>query len=248
MGEKLITSKSYGQYCPLALAVELLDRRWTLLVISRLLDGCTTFSEIHRGIPRISPSLLSNRLSELEHAGLVIHRQSTGENRRSYVLTDAGKDLDGIVNQLAIWGQHWARDNEMEDLDLGFLAWSISLRINTSAMPAGRTVMEFEFTGAPAEYKRFWLVHTDGKVDMCLKNPGFEADLLINADLRQFVETWRGFRDLRTEIRSSRIQLTGPRALKKAFPGWLLLSSLAPYERKNGGREQRLYADTRSKL
>lgn len=247
MKNKARTSKGYGQYCPLALAVELLGRRWTILVVSRLLDGCTTFGEIQQGIPRISPSLLSTRLSELEHAGLVIREKIGEQARYSYALTEAGKDLDDIVNQLAIWGQHWARDNEMEDLDLAFLAWSMSVRINTSAMPSGRTVMEFEFTGAPSEFKRFWLVHTDGKVDMCLKHPGFETDLLVKSDIRRFVEAWRGFRDLRTEVRSSRIHLTGPKELKKRFPDWLLLSGLASFGRKNGGREQRLSVGTQSR-
>lgn len=248
MAKKQNRSRSYGQYCPLALATELLCRRWTVLVVSRLLDGCTTFNEIHQGVPRISPSLQSTRLSELEHAGIVIRKKPARRARHTYELTDAGKDLDDIVNQLAIWGQHWARDNELEDLDLAFIAWSMSLRIDTNAMPPGQTVLEFEFSGAPTEFKRFWLVNTDRKIDMCLKHPGLETDLLIKADLRRFVETWRGFRNLRTEISSSRIRLTGPRDLKKAFPSWLQLSSLAPFERRNGGREQRLSVNTKSRI
>lgn len=233
-------SKSYGQYCPLALATELLCRRWTVLVVSRLIDGCTTFNQIHAGVPRISPSLLSTRLAELEHAGLLVRSPAAGGARSRYEITQAGRDLEGIIDGLAVWGQHWARDMEMEDLDLGFLAWSMHLRIKTEAMPPGRTVMEFQFSGTPAEFRCFWLVNTDGKVDMCLKHPGFETDLLINADLLIFVEAWRGFRDLRREIRASRIRLTGPTQLKKAFPDWLLLSALAPYKRQNSGREQRL--------
>ena len=240
--------KTYGQYCPLALATEMLCRRWTVLIVSRLIDGCTTFNDIHQGVPRISPSLLSTRLSELEHAGIVIRRQQKGHKRYSYELTEAGQDLEDIVTQLAIWGQHWARDNEMDDLDLGFLAWSMHLRMDSDAMPSGRTVMQFEFTGAPTDFQRFWLVNTDCKIDMCLKNPGFEVDLLITADLRRFVEAWRGFRDLRAEIRSHQIHLTGPKELKRAFPDWLQLSSLAPFERKNGGREQRLAAGKAARL
>lgn len=236
------TSGSYGQYCPLALATELLCRRWTVLVVSRLLDGCTTFNEIHQGVPRISPTLLSTRLAELEHAGIAKRRKRKGSNRHSYELTQAGRDLENIIEQLAVWGQHWARDMEMDDLDLGFLAWSMHLRMNTDLMPPGRTVLQFEFSGAPADCRRFWLVNTDGTVDMCLKHPGFETDLLIAADLRRFVETWRGFRDLHAEIRASRIRLTGPRELKKAFPDWLMMSMFAAYGRKSSGRERRLSA------
>ncbi len=238
MPGKRRSANGYGQYCPLALASELLCRRWTVLVISRLLDGCTTFNEIHQGVPRISPSLLSTRLKELEHAGLLRRRKAGNRNR--YELTEAGCGLDGIVDGMAVWGQHWARDMTLDDLDPAFLAWSMHLRLDGAAMPPGRTVLQFEFSGAPADCRRFWLVNTDGNVDMCLKHPGFDTDLLIDADLRAFVETWRGFRDLREEIRASRIRLTGPRDLKKAFPDWLKLSALAPYERKADGRERRL--------
>ncbi|MEO1574532.1 MAG: helix-turn-helix domain-containing protein, partial [Pseudomonadota bacterium] len=149
-------SQSYGQYCPLALAAELLCRRWTVLVVSRLLDGCRTFNEIHQGIPRMSPSLLSTRLSELEHAGLLIRVRSGEHKRYRYEPTDACLDLNDVVDGLAVWGQKWARDMTLDDLDPAFLAWSMSLRMNTDAMPPGRTVIEFTFSGTPAEFRRFW--------------------------------------------------------------------------------------------
>ena len=234
------SSGSYGQYCPLALATELLCRRWTILIVSRLIDGCTTFNEIHQGVPRISPSLLSTRLGELEHAGIVTRKKRKNTRGHTYEVTQAGRDLEDIITNLAVWGQHWARDNDMDDLDLGFLAWSMSLRINSDQMPPGRTVLEFEFSGAPTDFRRFWLVNNDGKIDMCFKHPGYDTDLLVRADLRVFVETWRGFRNLSTEIRASRVRLTGPRDLKKAFPNWLMLSMFADIERKAPGRERRL--------
>lgn len=234
--------QGYGQYCPLALATELLCRRWTILVVSRLLDGCSTFNEIHRGVPRISPSLLSQRLTELEDAGIARRHQLPGRKGYTYEVTPAGRELEGIVDQMAVWGQRWARDMDMDDLDIGFLAWSMHLRLNTAAMPPGRTVMHFEFSGAPADCRRFWLVNNDGAVDMCLKDPGFDTDLLIEADLRTFVEAWRGFRRLDGEIRAGRIRLIGPRVLQRAFPEWLLLSALSVHPRQRVGREQRLAA------
>ncbi len=242
MSKKGAKSSSYGQYCPLALATELLCRRWTILVVSRLIDGCTTFNEIHQGVPKISPSLLSTRLSELEHAGLVTRRKLRGESRYRYEPTEAARELTELIDGLAVWGQQWARDMKLDDLDPAFLAWSMSLRMNTDAMPTGRTVIEFEFTGTPAALRRFWLVNNDGKVDMCLKDPGFESDLYVESDLHLFVEAWRGFRDLRQEIRSGKIRLTGPRKLKASFADWLLLSALAPYRRRVNGRERRLSA------
>lgn len=232
--------RGYGQYCPLALASELLCQRWTVLVISRLLDGCTTFNEIHRGVPRISPSLLSQRLSELEHYRILKRRKRRGQQGHSYHLTDAGKELEPLVEQMAVWGHHWARDNTPDDLDLGFLAWSMHLRIDTALLPEGRTVFEFQFSGAPTDSRQFWLVVNDDTVDMCLKHPGFDTDLLVRSDLRRFVEAWRGFRDLRHEIRTGRIRLTGPSTLEKAFPKCLMLSMFAGVERKRPGSERRL--------
>lgn len=128
--------RGYGQYCPLALATELLCRRWTILVISRLIDGCQTFSEIHRGVPRISPSLLSQRLSELEHAGIVTRRERKDARGCRYEITEAGRELEEVVWKLSVWGQNWARDMQVDDLDPAFLAWSMHLRMNGEAMRA----------------------------------------------------------------------------------------------------------------
>ena len=229
----------YGQYCPLALAAEVLCERWTILVISRIIEGCTTFSDIHRGLPRVSPSLLSRRLGELVDTGVIQRRPLKGRRGYSYHLTEAGADLRDLVMGMAIWGQRWARDMKMEDFDPAFLAWSMHLRLNVEAMPPGRTVLEFDFSGA-REASRFWLINEDGKVDMCLKHPGFDSDIVVASDLRLFVEAWRGIRDMREEIQRGRIKLDGPRHLKRAFPQWMQLHVLASYSRKRRGREYRL--------
>jgi DNA-binding HxlR family transcriptional regulator len=232
--------RHYGQYCPLALAAELLCERWTLLVISRLLDGCTQFNEIHRGVPRISPSLLSQRLAALERAGLVVREPAARGKPRRYAVTEAGRELEPIIMDVAAWGQRWSRDMTHDDLDPGFLAWSMHRRIDTARMPPGKTVIELEFTGAPKGCRRFWLVHDGGTVEMCLKHPGFEVDVRVLSDIRVFVEAWRGIRDLRAEISAGRIRVSGPPRLCSQFPAWLQLSQLAEFPRKRPGRESRL--------
>lgn len=237
----------YGQYCPLALAAEVLSERWSLLVISRLIDGCRRFNEIQRGLPRISATMLSQRLQTLEDAG-VLERKALGRGRgHEYRLTASGRELEPVIDSLAGWGQRWARDMDLDDLDVRFLAWSVHTRIDAAAMPEGRTVLEFEFLGVPGDCCYFWLVNDRGKIDMCLKHPGFEIDLQIRSDLRRFVETWRGFRSLREEIRRGQIRLRGPESLKKSFPDWLLLSSLAHIERQRAGRERTTSRRTRSR-
>jgi DNA-binding HxlR family transcriptional regulator len=236
--------RGYGQYCPLSLAVEVLGERWTILVVSRLLDGCRRFNDIHRGVPRMSASLLAQRLAQLEHAGLVERRPARQGRGHDYLLTEAGRELEPIVMDLAVWGQRWARDMVTDDLDPGFLAWSMHRRLNTEAMPPGRTVIEFRFPDAPVDVRRFWLVNTDGIVEMCLKHPGFDVDLQVEAPVRRFVEAWRGLRSLRREIAAGVVRLEGPSQLRRAFPDWLLLSELAPFPRCRTGAEQKLAAET----
>lgn len=233
-------AKGYGQYCPLALAAELLCQRWTLLVVSRLVDGCSRFNEIHRGVPQMSPSLLSKRLSELERSGLVRIRKSSNGSGHEYLPNEACLELAPLIDDLAIWGQKWARDMADDDLDPAFLVWSMHLRMDTTAMPPGRTVIEFKFSGASTDLERFWLINRDGDVEMCLKDPDLDVDLLVTANLRRFVEAWRGLRDLRSEIQRGRIKLSGPKALCEGLPEWLQLSALAPYRRMRSGRERRL--------
>lgn len=234
--------RGYGQYCPFALAAELLCERWTLLVISRVIDGCARFNEIHRGVPKISATLLSQRLKQLEHAGLIVRKKVKNERGHIYVLTDAGRDLDPIIMSLAVWGQKWSRDMENDDLDPAFLAWSMHTRLNLEKMPEERTVLEFAFTGYQKGIFRFWLIVEKGSADMCLKYPGFESDLVIHAEIRRFVEAWRGFRDLRQEIANGNIRLEGHRAYQKALPDWLMLSALAPFPRQVG-KEAEINAD-----
>jgi hypothetical protein len=181
--------------------------------------------------------MLTKRLRQLELAGLVQSQPSRKGKPRSYAVTAAGQELSPLIDSLAVWGQHWARDMCLDDLDPGFLAWSMHMRLDPARMPPGRTVLAFEFTGAPRDCRRFWLVNEGGSVDMCLKDPGYEVDVHVRADLRCFIEAWRGIRDLRAEIRARRIELIGTPSLVKRFPDWLRLSGLAVYPRLRPGRE-----------
>lgn len=233
-------AQGYGQYCPLSLASEILCQRWTVLVVSRVIAGCTRFNEIHRGLPQMSPTLLSQRLEQLVHAGILETRPTPNGRWHEYVLTPAGEDLEPLVNTMAVWGQRWARDMEMEDLDPAFLVWSMHTRVHTDRMPEGRTVIEFSFSNAPPDARHFWLVCEADDVEMCLKDPGHEVDLRVHSDLRVFIEAWRGFRDYEAEIAAGRIELIGPIPLKKQFPSWMGLHVLAGVPRLRDGRERRL--------
>src|SRR5262249_38773148 len=130
------------------------------------------------------------------------------------------------------WGQRWARDIRPEDLDPGWLVWNIRRRLNTSAMPPGRTVIEIEFTDAPKASRRFWLIHTEGEADVCLKHPGFAVDVAMRTPVRALAEAWRGLRPMKDAIAAGVIRLEGDPSVCRALPGWLLLSASAHIERR----------------
>ena len=96
---------TYDQPCPVAQAMEILDERWTLLVIRELLSGSTRFNDLRRGVPRMSPALLVKRLRRLERAGIV-RREAVG-GRIRYTLTTAGDDLAPVIETLRAWGTRW---------------------------------------------------------------------------------------------------------------------------------------------
>jgi DNA-binding HxlR family transcriptional regulator len=226
--------QEYGQFCPVALASEVLAERWTFLVVRELLAGAARFNEIRRGVPRLSGTLLKQRLETLQKAGIVECQRSTDHIRANYTLTAAGLALRPVVASLGEWGQRWARDIEGCDLDPGWLVWAMHRRLNTAAMPAGRTVIEIEFSDAPANARRFWLVHHQGRVDVCLKDPGHETTVRVSTRIRTLAEVWRGLRSLPEELRAKTIRVEGASEHRRAFPQWLLLSVFAPIPRERG--------------
>lgn len=224
--------QEFGQFCPVALASEVLTQRWTLLILRELMAGSSRFNDIRRGVPKISASLLKTRLDTLEHADIVERQRHADRDIDEYFLTDAGKELKSVLTAIGTWGQRWARDIRPRDLDPGWLVWNIHRRLDSGEMPEGRTVIQIEFTDAPRNDRYFWLVHEEQRVDVCLKPPGFPVDITVRTTVRIMAEVWRGIRNLRQEIRSGRIELIGKTALRRAFPKWLLLSVYAPIRRQ----------------
>ena len=232
--------KRYGQYCPVAIASEVLGERWTILVVMVLADGFHRFNQIQRALPRISASTLNQRLKSLELAAIVEKQPLEGSESDGYFLTEAGEELGELVYQLGAWGHRWGRDLEPDDLDPEHLIWSMHMRMNLAAMPKERTTIAFEFSDQPATKRYFWIVAENGVSQACLKNPGYDETLKVTAHLQPFTYAWRGFTSLREEIRKGNIRIQGPRALVRAFPDWLLLSMLAGEERRREGRERQL--------
>ncbi len=218
--------KGYGQFCPVAKASEVIGERWTALIIRELICGDASFNDIRKGVPLMSPSLLSKRLKTLESTGVIERHEST--SGVSYSLTEAGEELRPIIMKLGAWGQRWARsDMSRKDLDPSLLMWDMHRRIDTSVFPKSRTVLLFEFTDYTSKMRRWWLVVHKGEVDICLKDPGHDVDMHVVTSLRTMAEIWMGDISVNKARNDDRLTVHGPTALKRSMSSWLGLSVFA---------------------
>ena len=222
----------YGQFCPVAMAAEVLCTRWTVLVLREMYAGSTRFNELRRGVPLMSPTLLSKRLKELENFG-VIERVKTAEpGVFEYRLTAAGHELQSIVMGLGVWGQRWVEtQSSLKNLDPSLLMWDMRRNLNPTPMPHRRCVIQFLYP-ALANKQRYWLVIDRGAVDLCLIDPGFEVDLYVVADLRAMTAIWMGLTTVRAEVQAGHLKLTGEADLKRSMQTWLGLSPFAKEKKR----------------
>jgi DNA-binding HxlR family transcriptional regulator len=214
---------SYHQFCPVAKAMELLDERWTLLVVRELVAGSKHFNELRRGVPRMSPTLLSKRLQQLVRAG-VVDRRAVG-NEVHYVLTRAGQELGPVVQALGAWGVRWIGEIGDQDLDPKLLMWDMHRNIDQDAVPDGRTVVRFSFSDVPSKIRDWWLVITSGEeADVCDFDPGYDIAVTVSTSLRQMILLWRGDLTWPTALGSGAVEMHGPDALRRAVPRWFIPS------------------------
>jgi DNA-binding HxlR family transcriptional regulator len=211
--------RGYGQYCPITRAVEVLGERWTLLIVRDLLCGATRFNELARGNPRLSRTLLSKRLRQLETAGIIDH---VGDE---YLLTEAGEDLRPLVMGLGEWGAKWQFDDPRQsELDAELLMWWVHTRLDFSVLPDRRFVIEFRFVDDP---RRFWIMRDSEGPSICLHDPGFGVDATVASDLSTMHQVWLGKLPLKPAIRSGRVELSGMPAVVRRLPAMMQLSLIA---------------------
>jgi DNA-binding HxlR family transcriptional regulator len=225
-----MTIGSYRQFCPVAMAAEILCTRWTVVLLRELIAGSTRFNELRRGVPRMSPALLSQRLKDLETAGIVVRIASPSDRGVSeYQLTPAGRELGPIVEAFGIWGQRRIEaDLSLQHLDAQLLMWDMRRNLNTTPMPAHRSVVQFAYPEVSAAQRHWWLiVDPQEGVDLCSIDPGFDVDLYVSVDLRTMTAIWMGLDTVRAALANRRMILTGDRKLAAAMQSWLGLSPFA---------------------
>lgn len=219
---------SYGQFCPVAMAAEIVCTRWTALLLREMLCGSKRFNDLRRGVPRMSPTLLSKRLKELEEAGIVGTAKDDRGNSE-YHLTEAGEDLRPIVMALGVWGQRWIESNlSLRKLDPSLLMWDMRRWIDPTPLPKRRCTIRFTYPELSSGQQDWWLVvDPRGETDLCSVDPGHEVDVLVTSTLRAMTAVWMGITSVAAEKSRGQIEIDGDRALIETMQQWLGLSPFA---------------------
>lgn len=219
---------SYGQFCPVAMAAEVFCTRWTALVLREILCGSTRFNDIRRGVPRMSPTLLSKRLKELQKAGIIYTKPVKASGGVDYMLTQAGEDLRPLVMSLGIWGQRWVESElSLKNLDPSLLMWDMRRHLDPTPLPEKLCTILFEYPELDGARRHWWLVIDKSGVDLCLVDPGHEVDLTVTGSLKAMTAIWMGVSTVEKEVDAGTLDLVGDPKIARSMQKWLGLSPFA---------------------
>jgi DNA-binding HxlR family transcriptional regulator len=210
-------TKASSQFCPISAAADILAQRWVVLILRDLHGGCSRFNELRRALPKLSPSLLSQRLKMLQGAGLIVRTED--EKGATYGLTEAGKETLPIVRLFGIWGQRWQREQmKPDELDEGVLLYYLSSGLDRSYLAKPRTVIKVELTDEPRrDWPEWWMIFEPDEVDTCVEDPGFDVDFYIFGTLEDLFDVWHGRLPLHQALDDGRIDVAGDLDLERNF-------------------------------
>jgi DNA-binding HxlR family transcriptional regulator len=213
------------QFCPIAKAAEIVCERWTLLVVRELLLGSRHFNDFRRGLPMLSPALLTKRLRTLEEAGVLLRVQ--GERGPEYRPTLAGEELRPMVQLAGHWGARWVRSQlKREELDAGSLMWFIHRHFVLEQLPSREVLIHLRFTDT-RKLARWWIVVTPQGGELCLEDPGREVDIHMSTDVRTLTAIYLGDCGFQDAVAAGRLQLSGPREITRDMHRWFARSRFA---------------------
>jgi DNA-binding HxlR family transcriptional regulator len=200
--------RTYGQYCPIARATEILAMRWTPIIVRNLLLGCETFGELRDGAPGIPRTLLSSRLELLEQYG-VVERVASGRGSR-YLLTDAGRELEAVIEAMGMWGARWLEMTPAH-FDAHTVLWSLCRNTEAADLPRRRLVIRFELSDG--DRRRLWVVLCPPDSEVCIKPPGFDEDLVVRTSSEWLAKWHLGRISLGQAMHAGLIAVEGPSEL-----------------------------------
>jgi DNA-binding HxlR family transcriptional regulator len=208
------------------MGAEIFAERWTPLILRELLGGARRFTDIQRGVPRMSRNLLAQRLVSLQKAGIVDRHAASKERGPEYHLTEAGRELRDVVESLGTWGYKWAsKDLTDEHLDPDFVMWALYRNVRIDQLPDGRVVVLVKFRGDTKH--QYWLVLKRPEVDLCISDPGFEVDLEMRAELQTMARVTLGHLALAQAMKAGSIELTGAPRHRRGLCNWLGVTHFA---------------------
>ncbi len=213
-----------GSLCPAVKAADMIGDKWILLIMRELFLGSTRYNEFQRALPRISPTILSKRLKQLEADGLIVKKSAPGQKAQEYRLTRCGRELAPVVDQMSKWGLRWARRRIIdEDIDIAGFMWDFHRSLDITELPDGETVICIHFTDVD-RHSKWWLVATDENVDLCTDDPGKDVDIFITGSQPTLVEIWMGDAELSAAVKAQTVTLIGSNHLCKTAPRWFARS------------------------
>lgn len=230
-----MSETTYPLFCPVAMAAEMIEPRWTMLVLCELWSGSTRFNQIQRGVPGMSPGLLAKRLRDLEAKGLVVKTGASGKEHSEYCTTPLADELEPLVRKLGEWAHRNINSEvSLEHLDAKMLMWNIRRKINRLELPPGQSVIQFTLNDPPNDTVNYWLVFKPGiEPDLCYSDQGFNVDLFIVSPLRTLTSAWMGHTSFDSEIAAGNITLIGHQIMARTLTKWLITSSYAEVCRPN---------------
>jgi DNA-binding HxlR family transcriptional regulator len=204
---------TYSQFCPVAKAAEVFGDRWTPIIMRELCFGTRAFGELLDAAPLISRTVLAQRLKQLQASGVVYIEAKPNGKGHLYRLTPAGEDFRSIIELMSVWGQRWAQGLiGPDDLDPKMLLWGMRRQINPAEIPTQGFVVRLDFRGIPKGNRSpryWWLVMRPEDIEVCLKAPARDVDVVIAADLMTFTKVWLGYVGLTNALESGKISLHG---------------------------------------
>jgi DNA-binding HxlR family transcriptional regulator len=203
----------YGQFCPVAKSAEIFGGRWSPLIIRELCHGARTFGDLLVALPLISRTMLAQRLKELTLVGVIQSNAKEKGRGHLYKLTPAGEDFQPLIVLMSEWGRRWGQGLiGPDDLDPKLLVWGLRQQIDLADIPRRGFILRFDFSGIPKgnrSLRYWWLLIRQDDIEVCLKDPGPDVDVVIDADLGAFTKVWLGYAGLREALASGHIKLHG---------------------------------------